>query len=345
MTADTPTRILEEISPSGSHMAIVEDDGRAVYLCLVRTTHDHGIADAVWVRNRQPAPMEGVFAPAESGEAPLMPFSACTYPAGMPAMDPESLELVWFAAGDAVALLENSQPIAVIPPWSRVGKCPGYSRDCTTQTPIAWPLGPAVGNTTQDRVAAAVDFWSRWGTGAPWDDFRNDAINRIEKALGAKHHQYYAIDGDRWPPRFLLRVDRQSDLILATGGLSIRPQPDVERRYSEPGRVRRIELAMSVPKDRESELPDLTRMMSSLASLPWHAGTFLDDRHTVPHRDRAALLRRDPPGMPTIDYGHVEGDPVGVIWVIPITREERELAVRDGSDALIDTLKAQGRTN
>ncbi len=78
--------------------------------------------------------------------------------------------------------------------------------------------------------------------------------------------------------------------------------------------------------------------MSSLSALPWHAGTFLDDKHTVPHRDRAALIRRDPPGAPSIALPRFDGDPVHLLWAVPITAEQRDLAVREGSDALIATL-------
>ena len=63
----------------------------------------------------------------QSGEAPRMPLAYVSHdPEGM-TLDAGQLSIVWFEEGDAAALLEGGQIIAVIPGWAGA-QFPGYSR-------------------------------------------------------------------------------------------------------------------------------------------------------------------------------------------------------------------------
>src|SRR5262245_61248096 len=112
--------LLEETSPFGNIVAVVEDDDRVVYLYL----HFPGVAEdesdrmkVCWVRNRLPAPKQLDETAMERGEAPLMPAANCTNPGPGNPLDPNSLRIVWFEECDACALLERNKLLAIIPAW------------------------------------------------------------------------------------------------------------------------------------------------------------------------------------------------------------------------------------
>jgi hypothetical protein len=46
------------------------------------------------------------------------------------------------------------------------------------------------------------------------------------------------------------------------------------------------------------------------------------------------LLVREHPALPALPNGRVLGDPLTVLWFVPITEGERELAIGEGSAAL-----------
>jgi hypothetical protein len=55
----------------------------------------------------------------------------------------------------------------------------------------------------------------------------------------------------------------------------------------------------------------------------------------------AVIFAEDPPGAPRIAFPDYEGDAVHVLWALPITAAERELARTKGSKALLDRLLAR----
>lgn len=345
--------LLEDISPSGSLMAVVEDDGRTIYLHLVGSERSEFTTKSCWVRNLGPATMELDPNWQSAGRAPVLPFSACAYPAGMPSLDPETLSTIWFPEGDAVALLEEGVVIAVIPPWAGLQDCAGYAKVCLEKTPFAWPLGPdRPNNPTLGHVRAAEAFWTEWENDDAWTPLQRNLIAAIESGLSAKHTQYYSIDGNRWPPKFLVRVPSPGSVALMTGGVSIRPQPQVQRFYEDPGRVRRIEIGLALAPGFAGELDDLLTVLSRLSAFPWQHHVWLDRGHTVPilgipvgesgTEFPAGLLVSEPPGAPEIPFEPYHGDPINQLWLIPITAAERKLAIDEGVNELIPKLWTGG---
>ena len=349
--SDESTILLEEHSPSTPLTAVVESDGRTVYLYLHGQEEDD--LQACWVRNLVPAPANQDEEAMREGRAPLLAFMACAHPAGLPAPTPDELSVVWFESGDAVALFAGDELLAMIPPWSTVQDCPGHAAGCRDKTPLAWPLGGKTDdNPIRARVEQARAFWTRWESGEPWIELQRLHLEAIESALDAPHTGYFAIDGGKWPPKFLVRVDRPDAMVLATGGVSVRPMPQVERWVQDARSSRRIELAFAIDPALNADPIKLAQHLATLASFPWNHTTWLADRHSVQGapvpvgpsgtRFQGALLAVAPKGAPALNPPDCDGDTVQTLWVIPITAAERQLAVDQGSDTLIARLDAAG---
>ncbi len=344
--------LIESISPNGNVQALVEQYDDCCYLYL------HGAPEvdlplrSCWVRNLGPAPetldVEGM----RTGNAPMLPAGSCGHPKGAPRLRPEDLEIVWFEEGDGAALLERDEILAIVPGWGGVKGFEGYARDCTAQTPLCWPLGSPATNVLFARVARARDWWASWDKGNPWLPVQAGNIEALERALGS-HTNYYAIDGGNWPPKAMLRFKIDGGVAVATCGVGLRPQPTVETTAADPSRMRRIELGMAVDDATFSAFGDeVMTYISGQANLPWHRYTWLGEGHTIPcdafakapadSAFSAILLTAHPRGAPAIDLPSLRGDPVNLLWAVPITQPERELAMAAGSAHLLERMNQAG---
>lgn len=342
-----PSILLEDISPNGSLLAVVEDDGRTVYLHLVGAEASDVRTRSLWVCNRTAAPPTLDPDWESAGRAPLLPFDACTHPAGLGALPVDSLRVVWFPSGDGAALVQGEAVLAVLPPWAGPpGEgCPGYAAACSRETAVAWPLGAVVReNPVLQRVLDSEDFWRSWREDDPWPDYQRRMLAAVETALGAKHTHYYSLDGGKWPPRCLVQVPTTQAVVVATGGMGIRPQPLVERR---------VELALALdPALAGGDLRPLLSTLSKVAAFPWRHCAWLAGGHSVPARGvpvgpsgqrfDAFLFDAAPPGAPALAPPPYREDSIETLWLIPITAAERALALDECSDALFDRLRAAG---
>jgi hypothetical protein len=345
--------LLEEPSPFGNLVAIVEDDERVVYFYLHlpdSPEDDPERTKVCWVRNRVAAPREMDEAAMQRGEAPLMPADFCTSPDPGPPFDPDSLRIVWFEECDGAALIEEDEVLAIIPSWSGVEGFSGYARDCVGQGPFAWELGPD--NAMHERVVAAEEFWTLWDDDEFWPRWRDERIAALETVLGP-HAKYYAIDGDQFPPRALLRFDAADHYAFVTVGMSLFCLPGVERYVDDPAPYRRIELAAAVDKRCPSkELNRLANYLSAQARYPWDHFLPLGDGHTMPcdstpesldgHRFNCALFSTGLPRTPAFAWPAFRGDPTTVLWLSQISQRERQLAVNAGSFQLVQRLTRAG---
>ena len=167
---------------------------------------------------------------------------------------------------------------------------------------------------------------------------------RIETALGS-HSNYYAIDGGKWPPKALIRIPVGNGIALVTIGVSTRPQPNVEMYTDQPEQYRRIELGVVLPKQWPDEaIKNFASYLSGQSSLPWDRYTWFGSGHTIKcdswqnRKFTHALITTDPPSLPSFSLGTQFGDPVKLLWVLPITSEEQKLAADQGSEKLLKTL-------
>lgn len=352
MEQEQDIELLVETSPNGNITAIVEQDDRVVHIYL------HGEPDidfgvkSCWVRNLQQAPDELDEDGMGDGIAPMLPAKYCTHPEGLSALDADRLSLVWFEEGDAAALLEDGDLLAVIPAWGGMKGFHGYARDCIGQSPLCWRLGTPEENAIFDRVGGAAEFWRSWEEEPwPWEALQDAMMSTYEAV--APHTNYYAIDNDKWPPTAMIRVPVEESVFFATLGVSIRPQPNVEGDTDEPELYRRIELAVGLAATDITDDEDrIARCLSAQAARPWSTLSWLGHGHTIctdamPDNATgppwtAVLLLADPPGAPVTELPGYRDDPVTLLWMVPITEPERDYAMEHGSEALCDILWRAG---
>ena len=344
---------MQDQSPGGVYYAVVEADDRVVYLHLAGLEGTQLPTRSLWVRNLQPAPMH--FEPGweSAGHGPLLPFEFCRTPVGLPSLDNADLNLLWFPEGDAVALRDGDELLAVIPPWVGLEDCPGYARDCTAQSPVAWPLGSVSNNPIRNHVTGAFEFWQSWETGDPWPDYQQALLAAYDAGLG-KHSQYYSADGGHWPPRFITKHESDQGTVLCTGGMSIRPQPRVVTFYEDPSQVRRVELAVALAPELQDDLGELLSGLAALTRFPWATWSWLASGHTLVARGipmgpsgtsfDCYVVHAAPPGAPQIELPRYDNEPVTLLWLIPITSVERERAQNMSTEVLLERLFEQRPT-
>lgn len=346
------TVVISSVSPNGNIEALVEQYEDCCYFYLHSAPETELPLRTCWVRNLHPAPETLDVARMRAGSAPMLPARRCAHPEGAAPVRAEDLEVVWFEEGDAAALLERGEILAVVPAWSGVKGFEGYARDCIEQDPLCWPLGSPETNVLFERVRQARSWWASWDTADPWASIQEGTIDALERRLG-KHTNYYAIDGGNWPPKAMLRFKSNHGVVLATCGVAIRPQPAVEMVVEDPSLLRRIELGMAVDDATFSAAGDnVMRYLSGQTNLPWNNHTWLGPGHTIPcdafagtganGAFTAVLLTPHPDGAPAIGLPRLRGDSVGLLWAIPITEREREFAMAQGSDAVLARLSTAG---
>lgn len=344
--------LLEAISPNGNIQAIVEENGSTVYFYLYGAPETGFGARACWVRNLRKAPPKLDAKGMKRGIPPMLPRDHCRHPEGAPPLTPEELDIVWFEEGDAAALLSDSEVLSVIPSWSGSGGFHGYAHDCIGQSPLCWELGKPDENALFERIARAQEFWDSWATEEnPWPSIQTSMCAAIESQIGA-YSRLWAIDAGHWPPKALARVDLPDAVALVTIGVSIRPQPGVEMHAEEPEKLRRMELGMCLSnRFPDADIEAVAQYISGQASLPWDQLTWLAEYHTIacgaipPTKQEnypAVLLLSEPLGSPFVQLPEYRGDPVNLLWMVPITHRELQFAAEWGGEELEARLAAAG---
>jgi len=352
MNSNEPECLLEARSPNGNVLAVAEQDANTCYFYLHAERAAHFGMKSCWVRNLSPAPDKLDASAMKKGLPPMLPREFCRHPAGAAPMKSSDLSVVWAEEGDAAALRENEQFVAIIPSWSGMEGFNGYARDCLGNSPLCWELGGPETNAQFARYEKAAQCWNDWKDNKTlWPDFQVRMMEAIERQVG-KHSKYYAIDGNGWPPKALLRIQQNDSTLLVTIGMSLQPQPMVELRHEDAAPHRRIELGISL----DASLPDsvITQIASYVGGqtgYPWSAFTFLGEGHTIPadaFKDVSeanfpfGLLQRRPVSEARIDLPAFREDPVNCLWLTPISERERKFAQKKGSIYLEQKLHENG---
>lgn len=337
--------LLEETSPFGNLQAFVEADSRTVYFYLWGGSESEFGTRSVWVRNLSAAPSGLDVAAMREGNPPLNPAAHCRETAAGLLPDQDRLRVVWLPEGNGTALLEGDELLAIIPPWSGEDGFHGYAAGARGEGPLAWGLEND--NAMVGRVKAAQAYWSRWDDPSFWPQSQQAMMDCFEKALGEATN-YYAIDNNQWPPKALLRFISPERTVLSTLGLSLLAQPNVERATADPAGLRRIELGAVLPSHwSDAAVMKMAAYLSGQSALPWRRFTWLGPGHTIPCDawdsdafDHALLSTTH---QSTVDcrLPHQFGDPVSILWLIPITAQEREQAITSGSEALWSKLPTE----
>ena len=348
-----PEPLLELSSPDGSGVAVVEADDRVVYFYLFFPDfHDEARKmRSCWVRNLQAAPAKPDRAAMADGQPPMLPDGYCQDSGSGAPLSVDELRVVWFEECDGAGLFERDELLAVIPGWSGTNGFHGYARDCIAESPVCWPL--EADNAMHERLQRAKAAWHRWDDDTFWQR-ASDAIMQVLTAQWGPESRYFAIDGKRFPPRGLAMWRTDDATIFHTVGMSLLPQPGVEHALADPSPFRRIELAVKLPRDcAESDVNHVGRYLSSLGGYPWSMQTWFAPSHTVPcnlpparggNRFPSALLVYEWPGLQDLPLPSIadDRDLARTLWLLPISTAERDLAIRDGCDALIARMESAG---
>ncbi len=335
--------LIESVSPLGNIQAIVEADDRVVHFYLHGSPDSEFGMRSVWVRNLVPATAELDVAGMKAGNPPMQPASQTKHPDGGLWPLSEMLRVVWLPEGNGAALYEGKEIIAIIPPWSGLKGFAGYARDAIGEGVLAWELDES--NVLHERFADAERYWSLWDDEEFWPRTRDPLIGAIEREAGA-HTNYYVIDGGEWPPKAMLRISRPDCTLLVTVGMSLLPQPNVDMITEEPEKVRRVELGVVLPKNwNDLAVKKFASYLSGQSALPWRQNTWLGAGHTIPcdswdnPKFTLALLVSQHPAVTPIQLGKMLGDPISLLWFLPITSAERQIAMEQGTDSLIGQLQ------
>ena len=320
--------LLFETSPYGNVDAIVQHDKRSLFFYL---NGDEAFGTrACWVRNLAPAPLVINQHELEAGLPPQMPKTHCisATPGTLP--DPDTLEIVWLEEGNGAALYENEQVIAIIPPWSGVDGFHGYSKECAMESPIAWPL--VEHEQLIERLNNARQFWEACQdeSSHPFAVLQPKILAAYQETFG-KSGRYYSLDGGKFPPRGAMLYRDESTVTIATVGMSLRPQPNVELSVEHPAELRRSELGIRIEtKCSDEELMPLLEQLSGLVSYPWNAFTWFGHGHTCQLDSIAAFT--DPPANTVrfesesfsnspspVKMPDFRRDPIHFLWLKPVT--------------------------
>jgi len=336
--------LLEEVNPNGNIQAVVECDDHVCYFYLFVAPDTQFGMKSVWVGNHSRAPEDLDIERMQSGSPPRNPARHCRHTAGRAALAAEDLRVVWLPEGNGAALYERDEILAIIPPWSGTNGFYGYARDNIGHGPVAWELSRD--NVLVERFKRAQSYWRKWDDDEFWPSIQSSQIAQLEKVFG-RLTEYYAIDGDKWPPKAMMRFAWKDRTVLVTVGVALRPQPNVEMVTETPEQLRRIELGAVLPGSwSEEAVQRFERYISGQSNLPWTKYTWLGPGHTIrcdswQNPDHtAALLQYEHSGVSQIALEKFLGDPVNVLWFVPISEEERQVAVNLGSERLKSRLPA-----
>lgn len=343
MSAGETEELTSSLNPYGNVQAVVESDGDTVFFYLFGAQESGFGMRSLWVRNIVDATVDFDRERMQRGRAPINPSRFCRVGSG-PKPNPAALRIVWLAEGNGAGLYESDRLLAVIPPWSGQGGFNGYAADAAGDGPLAWELGEE--NALEARLREAQAYWAEWERDDPWTHAQEALVKAYEKSLGARSN-YYAADVGNWPPRAILRIPRSDCVVLATLGMSLRPQPNVEMHVEHYGDSNRIELGIVLPLGcREEETRRCVRYLSAQSIYPWSRFSWLGAGHTFPcdswrnERFTSALLLHRHPAIPDVELPALfrAASPGRVLWFMPIDEDERAVAVESGSETLLQRL-------
>lgn len=359
-----PEVLLFETSPYGTLDAIVQQDGKTVYFYLHESTqvkpNTFGTR-ACWVRNLDIGPYVLNEDEMRKGISPMLPRTHTLQRESMPIPDAQNLRIVWLEEGNGAALIEknageknagekNEKILSVIPPWSGLEGFHGYAAECAMESPICWPMpdNPRLA----ERIERASDFWRQFGKSPdPFSILQPQILRAYDarflpegQSVDAEpDKQYFSIDGGKFPPRGMVSYQFADEVIIATVGVSLCPQPAVELFTEDPRNHRRIELAIHLsgdfgPANDSARIDQIRKQISGLAGYPWHYFTWLGNGHTCGLVDiepgcQSALLVHDSAvsramrplrGSAAVSLPEFRGDPINLLWLIPITPSQQQ---------------------
>ena len=339
--------LLELQSPACPITAIVEQDNRTVYFYLWGAEESNFGVKSSWVRNLKKATQQLETALMEKGVPPMQTEEFCKHPNGLEKLNKDNLSIIWLEEGDSAALLLNGEVISIIPSWAGQNGFNGYSKEAKGQGDFAWELSDD--NALYDRVHASKEFWDAWDLEqSPFNILQPKILDTYNEAFGEQDN-YFAIDGNQWPPKGLYLKKGESKTIFATVGLSLIPMPVVEMYTENRFDANRIEFGFLVNSPITDEaVQQIGGWMSAQTTIPWHNITFLGEGHTIEFMSlnssklNFVLLTSQLNILPEPNIEKYRNSKTNFLWMVPISEKERQHIVDNGSTTIINELNKIG---
>lgn len=344
---DEPEFLLEEDSPLGTLTARVEERAKTVYFYLENTD---GYMRSCWICNKLPVEETECCSEKQlvdnmaGGTPPTIPFKHCRHAAEGMLLDEDLLEVVWFEELDRAALLYDGEIMVVMPPWEAPSDfmCAGFSREFAG-SPLLGIHSLDDFPEAEEQVERAKRFWMSWNAPDSWQKFRDPRIALLEQHYGP-HTHYFGIDGGQFPPKALLVFDQGDHFLLITIGVSILAQPTVFLATPEPELYRRIEFGIAVDKAalNDHSIQQLGGLLSDFAKMPWRNFSWYGHGHTlecdIAKKDWYHSLLLVANALNDFELPSYAGDPVNLLWLIPISEEEMAYKKQHSSEELLQRL-------
>ena len=343
-----PVILAESWSPLCRIQALVEESDTCCYFYLwLHPGTENAWMKSCWICNVGKAPDKIDIDAMKGGMAPAMPAEYVKHDAEGIRLDREKLSIVWFAEGDAAALLEGDRLLCVIPGWSGYQGFCGYSRYARGQAPYAWELAPAE-ETLGGRVSESRDFWDFFERNY-WGEVQQMHMKVLEDFFG-EYKQYYAIDGGKFPAKALISGVRDGVHYGITAGVSMFPMPQVEQYFQEETPdFRRIELGFAATEAQSEVCTKMYSYISSISNIPWREISFLGHGHTIPCdviEGFSAVWLLDSRLLPQIEapvYPDFMGEKINLLWLVPLKEEEFSKLKEIGTEEALEQLEGRLR--
>ena len=344
--------VFEELGPNGNVKAVVKQDRRAAYFYLQFNSELNRKECWCWIRNFWRGPRTYSDEVFEKGRLPMLPVKNSAHAWGSKRFDVKSLRVVWFEAGDGAALLEYDQVLAIIPWWSGTDGFHGYARDCTLKSPCCWPLETPEGQMLLQDIERADQWWKSWTPELiPYKQLESQNLTAYQQHLG-NDFQSRLILADDWAPRSTLQFSHDVGTIFTTIGMALKPLPCVPTTDKSTSPTKRVELAIAISRlFYDHEVAQLADQLSRFTAYPWLNYTSLKHGDFVPFQSPDGelfemefpwvFLTTQPCDGPRISLPDFRGDHVELLWMIPLTDNEREIIRNDSIDEIHERLSRE----
>ena len=337
--------LAESDSPVCPIRAYAEQTENAVYFYLFNYIADApGNVKTCWVCNRKPAPDALTAENWPRGTAPMMPRSGVKHDLNGIDISPEGLKILWFETGDSALLMQKGNVLAVIPPWSGYKDFHGYARYAAGTQPYAWEMNEQARDAMLDRAFRGDMFWEKTADGSYWPEAQAFHLRVTERFFG-KHTQYYAIDEGKFPPRAVIEGKKDGVVYGFTAGISHFVMPQIEMYVKNANEHHRIEFGFAVKENISAIRMEAYNCFMSLAKCIHRDLTFFAHGHTntwngIPGFHAFLFVNaRALRGIEAPAYGNAGGDPVNLLWAVPITKEEYDFVVKTNINELMKHAK------
>ncbi len=347
--------IIESESMVCGLQAFVEKNENAYYFYLWNpfSREDKGKVRSCWICNRRKAPAKVNADDMKNGRAPRMPAEFVAHDINGMELDAEKLSIVWFEEGDSAALLSGGEVICAIPEWSGYKDFHGYSKYAKGTGPFAWEIQGAVKSLTA-KVNAGRYIWEYFCTP---ENMNQWMITQCKAAMAflenheldynIAHKEDKTLGKGTFPPKVVISGTRNGAVYGLTAGVSLVAMPMVSMYTKEnPQNMNRMELGFAAVEEHRPLCRLMYANLSMYANIPWQQMTFLGHGHTVPMqniKNFSAVLFVNPRnvnGLESPEYSVFPGGgAVNMLWVVPITQQEYDFAVKNSSEELLKKAK------